>query len=119
MKKSILFIVVCLFGLNVFSQEKFTTDDLIGYWEPSEHSNQLVIWKDTKNNLQVVEFSTISGTALRLLSMKIKNDSLVVKTIFDEKNWATECTFTFIDKNTLQCSVKGPINGIIIYTKVK
>lgn len=119
MKKSILVIVVCLFGLNVFSQEKFTSDDLIGYWEPNEHATQLVIWKDIKNNLQIVEFSTISGTALRLLSMKIKNDSLVVKTIFDEKNWTTECTFTFIDKNTLQCLIKGPINGTTIYTKVK
>jgi hypothetical protein len=119
MKKVFLITVFALLSFNAFSQEKFTTEDLIGYWEPDQHATQLVIWKDVNNNFQMVEFSTISGTPLTLLSMKLKENNLVVKTRFDEKNWAVECSFTFINKNTLQCTVKGPINGTVIYTKIK
>lgn len=119
MKKVFFVIMVALFSLNINAQEKFTTEDLIGYWEPNESSAQLVIWNDVKGDLQMVEFSTTSGTPLRLLSMQLKNEVLVVKSIFDEKNWVTECSYTFIDKKTLQCSIKGPINTTIIYTKIK
>jgi hypothetical protein len=119
MKKVFFIIVVALLSLNINAQVKFTTEDLIGYWEPNESSAQLVIWNDVKGNLQLVQFSTTSGTPLRLLSMKLKNDILVVKSIFDEKNWVTECSYAFIDNNTLECSVKGPINTTIIYKKIK
>lgn len=119
MKKVFLIIVIALFSLNINAQEKFVTEDLIGYWEPSKHATQLVIWKDVNNNFQMVEFSTISGSRLKLLSMKLKNESLIIKTIFEEKEWITECSFTFINKDTLQCVVKGPINDTITYTKVK
>jgi hypothetical protein len=119
MKKVFLILVIVLLSFNIKAQEKFITEDLIGYWEPNKHATQLVIWKDTNNNFQLIEFSTISGTALSLLSMQLKNETLVIKTRFDEKNWVTECLFTFINKNTLQCIVKGPINDTIIYTKIK
>ena len=119
MKKVFLIIVIALFSLNINAQEKFVTEDLIGYWEPNKHATQLVIWKDVNNNFQIVEFSTISGSRLKLLSMVLKNDCLIIKTIFEEKKWITECSFTFIDKNTLECVVKGPINDVIVYTKIK
>jgi hypothetical protein len=119
MKKVFLITVFLLLSFNVFSQEKFTTEDLIGYWEPKESSTNLVIWNDVKGNLQLIEFSTTSGTPLRLLSMQLEKDVLVVKSIFDKKNWVTECFYTFIDKKTLQCVIKGQINTIIIYTKIK
>jgi hypothetical protein len=51
--------------------------------------------------------------------MKIVNDTLVVKTIRDENKWEVESSYTFIGKDTLQCIVKGPINGTIVYTKIK
>lgn len=119
MKKVFLIIVVALLSLNTNAQESFVTEDLIGYWLPNKHATNLIIWKDQSNNFQMVEFSTISGDMLKLLSMKLKSDSLVIKTIFEEKKWITECVFTFIDKNTLQCIVTGPIKDIIIYTKIK
>jgi hypothetical protein len=119
MKKVFLISLFALLSFNVFAQEKFTTEDLIGYWEPNKHATQLVIWKDVNNNFQMIEFSTISGTALTLLSMQLKSNTLMVKTIFDEKKWVTESTYVFIDKNTLRCKIKGPINDTIIYTKIK
>ena len=119
MKKVFFIIVVALLSLNINAQVKFTTEDLIGYWEPNESSANLVIWQDVKGNLQLVQFSTTSGKPLRLISMQLKDDILIVKSIFDEKDWATECSYTFIDNKTLQCSVKGPINTTIIYTKIK
>jgi hypothetical protein len=120
MKNLILVIVFVLaIQTTVFSQDKFTADDLIGYWEPDRHATQLVFWKDTFKNLQMVEFSTVDGALLTLLSMKLIDEKLVVKTISKEKNWKTESTYTFIDKNTLKCEVKGPVNAVVTYTKFK
>jgi hypothetical protein len=51
--------------------------------------------------------------------MKLINEELVVKSVFEEKNWNTVSTFTFIDKNTLKCSIKGSIDGTVTYTKIK
>lgn len=119
--KNLFLVLVCVFGISItaYSQEKFTTDDLIGYWEPDRHSSQLVFWKDVNKNLQIVEFSTVDGSLLTLVSMKLVNETLVVKTINEEKNWTTENVFNFIDKKTLQCVVTGSGNGTIIYTKIK
>ena len=119
MKKVFLIIVFALLSFNIFAQSKVNINNLIGYWEPNRHATRMVFWKDIKNHLQVIEFSTVDGGPLRLLSMKIANNILVIKSICDEKNWITECDYTFIDNNTLECNVKGPINGTIIYTRVK
>lgn len=119
MKKVFLITVFALLSFNIFAQSKVNINSLIGYWEPNRHATQMVFWKDVKNQLQVVEFSTISGSPLRLLSMKIIDNALVIKSIYDEKNWVTECSYTFIDDNTLECIVKGPINATVIYTRVK
>lgn len=119
MKKVLFIIVVTLFSLNVNAQSKISSNNLVGFWEPDKHSSNMVFWLDAKNHLQMVEFDTIDGVPLRLLSMKVVNNELVVKTICDEKNWEIESTYTFIDNNTLQCTIKGPINGTVIYTKIK
>lgn len=119
MKKVFLIIVVALLSLNIFAQSKINSNNLVGYWEPDRHSSNMVFWLDAKDHLQMVEFDTIDGVPLRLLSMNNVNGKLIVRTICDEKNWEVESTYTFIDKNTLECAVKGPINGTIIYTKVK
>ena len=119
MKKVFLIIVIALFSLNIFAQSKISSNNLVGFWEPNKHSSNMVFWLDTENNLQMVEFDTMDGAPLRLLSMTIVNDELIVKTICDEKNWEIESTYTFIDNNTLQCTIKGPINGTVIYTKIK
>jgi len=119
MKKVFFIIVVALFNLNILAQSKINANSLVGFWEPDRHSSNMVFWLDAKNNLQMVEFDTIDGVPLRLLSMKIINEELVVKTICDEKNWEVESTYTFINNNTLRCTIKGPINGLITYTKIK
>ena len=119
--KNLFLVLVCLLGASTttFCQEKFITEDLIGYWEPDKPSAHLVIWMNMNKNLQMVEFSTTNGELLTLLSMKLINEELVVETVFEEKKWKTKSTFTFIDKKTLQCIVKGPINEIVTYTKIK
>jgi hypothetical protein len=119
MKKVFFIIGILLISLNVFAQKRFTGKDLIGYWEPDKHASRMIIWNDVENNLQMVEFSTIGGDVLRLISMKIENESLVVKTVFDKTNWETERTFNFVSKDTLICKINGPIKDSVIYTKVK
>ena len=119
MKKLLFIIGLALLSLTISAQSKISIDNLIGYWEPNRHASQTIFWKDTQNRLQLVQFSTVDGGILRLISMKIVNNTLVVKTIRDENKWEVESSYTFIGKDTLQCIVKGPINGTIVYTKIK
>ena len=119
MKKSILVIVVCLFGLNVFSQEKINVNDLIGYWTPDQESTQLFFWKDINGKLQVQEISGTSGEPIDLITLTINKDSIFVRTIFMQNRWVTESVFTFINKTTLKCDVTGDGNGLLTYKKIK
>jgi hypothetical protein len=124
MKKVFLIIVVALFSLNAFSQglvlkEKINTNDLIGYWKSEEESTQLFFWKDSLGILQTQEISATSGEPLDLITLRINEDSIFIKTIFTPNDWITENIFTFVDKITLKCVVDGKIKTTLIYTKVK
>lgn len=119
MKKVICIIGILLLSSGVFAQTKIDLNSLIGYWEPDQHSTQMVIWKDVEGKYQMVEFSTNSGEVLTLLSMKVVDSSLVVKTVFEPKNFSVESVFTFKDKNTLVCKIKNNPEVTVIYTKVK
>ena len=124
MKKVFLIIVVALFSLNAFSQglvlkKKINTNDLIGYWKSEEESTQLFFWKDSLGELQVQEISATSGQPLDLVTLRVDEKSIFIKTTFVPNDWTTENTFTFVDKKTLKCIVKGEISTILIYTKVK
>ena len=96
----------------------FTNEDYIGYWD-SEDATHLVIWKDCNNNMQMVEFSNISGTPLDIISLNFNKTNLFVKTNFKENNWTTESEFTFVDKTTLKCAVIGQESGTITYKKIR
>jgi hypothetical protein len=119
MKKSILVIVVCLFGLNVFSQEKFTSNDLIGYWKPNKESSHLFFWKNSIGKLQTQEICGTSGSPIDAISLRIEKDYIFIRTILLENGWVTESVYTFINKNTLKCVITGDGNDTVIYTKVK
>ena len=118
MKK--LFLIIAILGLStvISAQSKINIDDLIGYWEPNRHSSQLVFWKDLKENLQIVEFSTCDGAAFESNIEKL-SDTLTVKTYFQETDYSSTSEYSFIDKNTLKCTVTGEINATVIYTKIK
>jgi len=118
MKNCLLIIVALLFSLNVNAQEKINTNDLIGYWEPNRHSSQLVFWKDVKGNLQVIEFSTGNGAAFDSKIVKL-DKTLVIDTYFEEMNYHSTSEYSFIDKDTLKCTVTGEIEATVIYTRIK
>lgn len=118
--KKVFFIVTSLFfSLSVLSQEKLNTDDLIGYWSPSEKATQLFFWKDNEGILQVQEISSNSGKPIELIDFVIYENSICIKTIFLPNNWTTENTFTFIDKMNIKCIITGDGNGVIYYKKTK
>jgi hypothetical protein len=119
MKKLLLVTAFCLCSLNVFSQEKINTNDLIGYWAPDQESTQLFFWKDINGKLQVQEISGTDGEPIDTIAFNVNVNSILVKTIFVPNKWVTESVFTFIDKTTLKCVITGDGNGIIIYTKIK
>ena len=116
--KKLLLGALLLLSMVSFGQLS-TLDKFIGYWEPDQHSTQIVFWKDVNQHFQMVEFSTISGEVLTLNSLKLVEKSIVVKTTFDSRNWNTQATFTLLDDKTMKCVVTGDGEGIITYTKIK
>ena len=120
MKKAIL-ITVFLFGLtsSILGQSKINTDDLIGYWKPNEESSQVFFWKDINGKLQLQEICGSSGEPIDIISLRIKDDTIIARTIFIPNHWVTESRFTFIDKNTLLCQITGDGEATITFTKIK
>jgi hypothetical protein len=124
MKKVFLIIAITLFSLSTFSQglileNKINTNNLIGYWEPDQESAQLFFWKDADGKLQVQEISGTSGEPIDIITLKIENNSVFIKTIFIPNKWIVSSVYTFIDKQTLKCEVTGDAETTIIYKKKK
>jgi hypothetical protein len=124
MKKVFLIIAITLFSLNTFSQglvlkKKIDTNKLIGYWEPDQESAQLFFWKDTNGRLQTQEISGTSGEPISLITLRVDENSVFIKTIFIPNNWIVSSVFTFIDDTTLKCEVTGDAETTIIYKKKK
>ena len=115
----IILLLVALNFTNTYSQEKFNTDELIGYWMPDEESTQLFFWKDVNGKLQMQEISGTNGEPIDLLDLRVNRNSVYAKTTYSKLNWVTENTFTLIDKETLQCVTTGVGTGTIIYRKAK
>lgn len=119
--KNLLLVIAFVFGIQttVFSQNKINIDDLIGYWKPNEESSQLFFWKDIEGNLQIQEICGSTGEPIDLISLKIKEDCIIARTIFISNHWVTESCFKFKDKNTLVCQITGNAETTITYTKIK
>jgi hypothetical protein len=118
--KKVFFIATSLFfSLSVLSQEKLNTDDLIGYWQPSEESTQLFFWKDVNGFLQVQEISGTSGRPIHINSLSVRRDSVIVEETFLYNNWKTKNVYTLVDNKTLSCVVTGDSNCTLIYNKIK
>jgi hypothetical protein len=119
--RKVILVLVCLLGYtsNVFSQSTINTDDLIGYWKPNEESSQVFFWKDINGKLQLQEICGSTGEPIDIISLRIKDDSIIARNIFIPNHWVTESRFTFIDKNTLVCQITGDGEATITYTKIK
>jgi hypothetical protein len=118
--KKVILVFAFVFGIQttVFCQT-INTDDLIGYWKPDVESAQVFFWKDGNGKLQFQEISGYSGEPIDTISLRIKEDTVIAKTIFIPNHWVTENRFTFKDKNTLVCQTTGDGEGTITYTKIK
>jgi hypothetical protein len=111
--KNLILVISFVFGIqaSVFSQNKINTDDLIGYWKPDIESAQVFFWKDINGKLQLQEISGSSGEPIDIISLRIKDDSIIARTIFIPNHWVTEGRFTFRDKNTLELILKPALES--------
>ena len=119
--KNLILVIVLVLAIQTasFGQNKINTDDLIGYWKPDIESAQVFFWKDINGKLQLQEISGSSGEPIDIISLRIKDDSIIARTIFIPNHWVTESNFSFVDKNTLVCKITGDGEGTITYTKIK
>jgi hypothetical protein len=119
--KNLFFVIAFVLAIQttVFSQNKINTDDLIGYWKPNEESSQVFFWKDINGKLQLQEICGSTGEPIDLISLKIKDDIIIARTIFIPNHWVTEGRYIFKDKNTLVCKITGDAETTITYTRIK
>lgn len=119
--RKVILVLVFVFGIstNSFCQEKINIDDLIGYWKPDEESSQVFFWKDINGKLQLQEICGSTGEPIDIISLRIKDDTIIARSIFIPNHWVTEGRFTFKDKNTLVCQITGDGEATITYTKIK
>jgi hypothetical protein len=120
MRNLILTFTAFLFStFSVFAQNKINTNDLIGYWRPTEESTQLFFWKNSEDCLQSQEISGTSGEPLDLLKMTTEDNKVVIVTRFEPTNYVVKSEYILLDKDTLICKIVGGNGDIIIYKKVK
>lgn len=121
MKKVILvFAFVLGIQTTVFCQNCINADDLIGYWRCLDvEATELFFWKDVHGKLKVQEVSSTSGQPLDIITFRMDEDTIFMRTFFEPTNFASECTYTSIDNKTLKCELIGEVEPPLIYTKVK
>ena len=105
-------------NIKTKSAIEFTNDDYIGFWS-CEETSHIVFWKDCSGNMQMAEFSAISGAPFEIISLNFNKTNLNVKTNFKETNWISESEFVFVDKSTLICTVSGDGNAPLTYKKIR
>jgi hypothetical protein len=105
-------------NIKTKSAIEFTNEDYIGFWS-CEGTSHVVIWKDCNGNMQMAEFSAISGEPLDIITLNFNKTNLFVKTNFKENNWTVESEFVFVDKSTLICTVNGDGNAPLTYKKIR
>ena len=104
--RKIILVFVLVFGMQntVFSQNCINTDDLIGYWRCLDiEATELFFWKDVTGKLQVQELSSTTGEPLDIITFKMDEDAIFMRTFFEPTNFASECIYTSIDNKSLKC----------------
>ncbi len=120
MKKLLFTLSILLFSFSSFAQlNKDIKQNIVGYWQPDQESTQLFFWINSYKEIECQEISETSGKPLNTIFVKIEEDSIIVKTEFVDNNWIVESVYTFVDNNTLKCTMTGNSNGIIIYKRKK
>jgi len=118
MKKTFL-IIALSFASIVFCQTKRIENRLEGYWKPNVKSTHLIFLKDEAKGFRAIEFSMDDGQQLTVTSLKVWDDIVITKTIFEDTGWVVESKYRLINYNTLECVVTGDADTTIIYKRVK
>ena len=120
--RKVILVFVFVFGIQntVFCQNCINTDDLIGYWRCLDvEATELFFWKDVDGKLKVQEVSSTSGQPLDIITFRMDEDAILMRTFFEPTSFASECMYTSIDNKTLKCELIGEVEPPLIYTKVK
>jgi hypothetical protein len=119
MKKLILVFVLVLQN-TVFCQNCINSENLIGYWRCLDvEATELFFWKDIDGKLQVQEVSSTTGQPLDIITFRMDEEVIFMRTFFEPTSFASECVYTAIDNKTLKCELIGEVYAPLIYTKVK
>lgn len=110
---AILFLITLTSNAQVSKKNPF-----IGQWTSNGEATEMLVRIGDNKKIEVLDFSSVSGTALVVLEIQLTNTKLIINTVFEENNWYTKSEFTLVDNNTLSCKITGDGEGTIIYKRV-
>lgn len=56
---------------------------------------------------------------LRVLDVQLLRYSLIVNTLFEPNEWATQSRFVMVNKDTMICIISGDAEGEVVYKRIK
>lgn len=110
---AILFLITLTSNAQVSKNNPF-----IGQWTSNGDATEIIVRINDNKKLEVLDFSSVSGTALVVLEIKLTSTKLIINTVFEENNWYTKSEFTLVDNNTLRCKITGDGEDTVTYKRV-
>lgn len=118
MKKSAIITLITFLSFTS-SYAQITKKDFAGHWTSDATTAEWVIWIDKNDKFQFVPLDRDAGQGLKVLRLKYKKNSLIVKTRYAKNNWVVTTTFTLIDEYNMTARIIGDANTTIKFKKVQ
>lgn len=116
LKLILLTAILCVANSIAFGQTNIDKT-FIGFWTSDGSVGKTVIFKDKDNNLQFVIWSSLSGSEVEIIKIKIEGNYIKTTEKFVSTNWITYNTYSIVDENTLKRVIDGDGGGTIIFLK--
>lgn len=114
-----LLITALLATVSMTAQMEMKAKTLAGLWTSNGNALDLVITEKEFNAIHVEACSSTSKKELRVLDVQLLRYSLIVNTLFEPNEWATQSRFVMVNKDTMICIISGDAEGEVVYKRIK
>jgi hypothetical protein len=111
-------IAALLVAFSMSAQIEIKPKTIAGEWTSNGEALDLVI-TETLHGIFIEAKSSTSKKNLTVLDVQLLQYSLIVNTLFEPNQWATQSRFVMINKDTMVAIITGDAEGEVLYTRTK